>query len=125
MLINNIGLNKIIRVFSYFILNTYTAKDFPASILNPILILFIDNIRAIENNIFNKNSILNLAIKEKEEINKEKEEELKKGKEKDKDIPEKTLPESKIIKIKRFVIIIFIYIYYNILILGPFNIIKI
>ncbi len=106
-------------------MSIYIIKDFLTLILNLTLILFINNIRAIENNTFNKNNIPNLIIKKKEEINKKKEEKLKKEKEKNKNILKKALLENKIIKIKKLTIIIFIYIYYNILILGLFNAIKV
>ncbi len=125
MLADNIKLNKIIKIFNYFILNIYIAKDLPASIFNSALILSINNIKAIEGNISNKNGIPNLAIEEEEEINKKKKKKPKEKEEKDRNILKKALPESKIIKIKKFIIIISVYIYYNILIFSLFNIIKI
>jgi len=125
LLVNNIKLNKIIKILNYFILNIYIIKDFLILIFNLVLILSINNVRAIEGNTSNKNNIPNLIIKEKEEINKEKKEKPKKKKEENKNIPEKALLENKIVKIKKLIIIIFAYIYYNILILSPFNIIKI
>jgi len=51
-------------------LNIYIIKNFLILIFNFTLILFIDNVKAIEDNIFNINNIPNLAIKEEEEINK-------------------------------------------------------
>jgi len=125
LLADNIKLNKIIKIFNYFILNIYIAKDLPASIFNSALILSINNIKAIEGNISNKNGIPNLAIEEEEEINKKKKKKPKEKEEKDRNILKKALPESKIIKIKKFIIIISVYIYYNILIFSLFNIIKI
>ena len=106
-------------------MNIYIAKDLPASIFNSALILSINNIKAIEGNISNKNGIPNLAIEEEEEINKKKKKKPKEKEEKDRNILKKALPESKIIKIKKFIIIISVYIYYNILIFSLFNIIKI
>jgi len=126
LLINNIRLNKTIEIVSYFILNIYIIKNFLISIPDFILILFINNIRAIEGNNFNKNGIPNLVIEEKEEKKKKKKKEKpKKEKEENKNIPEKILLKNKIVKIKRLIIIISIYIYYNILIFGPSNIIKV
>ncbi len=106
-------------------MNIYTVKDFLTSIPNPVLILFINNIRVIEGNIFNKNGIPNLVIEEKEEINKEKEEKPKKREEKDKNILKKVLPENKIAEIKKLIIIISVYIYYNTLIFGLSNVIRV
>ncbi len=65
-------------------MNIYIIKDFPTSILNFVLILFINNVRAIEGSTFNKNNIPNLTIKEEEEIKKKKKEKPKKKKEKKK-----------------------------------------
>jgi len=106
-------------------LNIYIIKDFLTLIFNLILILSINNVRAIESSIFDKNGIPNLAIEEEEEIDKKKKEKPKGREKKNKNIPEKTLSESKIIKIKKFIIIISVYIYYNILIFGPFNTVRI
>jgi len=49
-------------------LNIYIIKDFLTLIFNLILILSINNVRAIESSIFDKNGIPNLAIEEEEEI---------------------------------------------------------
>ena len=94
-------------------------------IFNFILILSADNVKAIEGSTSNKNGIPNLAAEEKEEIKKKKKEKLKGKKEENKNILEKTLLESKIVKIKRFIAIISACIYYNTLILGPSNAIKV
>ena len=99
-------------------MNIYIVKDFLALILNFALILFTNNVKAIEGNIFNKNSIPNPVIEEEKEKPKGK-------KEKNKDILEKILLKNKITKIKKLIIIISVYIYYNILIFGSFNVIKI
>ncbi len=53
-------------------MNIYIVKDFLALILNFALILFTNNVKAIEGNIFNKNSIPNPVIEEEKEKKKKK-----------------------------------------------------